>query len=114
MLVGIIASSVGYGLVIEHPLGHTEPLWVAVILGGPALFIVGRAGFERVVFNRVSRDRVIGLLVLVALAPVMPFVTPLAVATAGMAVLAGIAIVDAASGRGRPADVASARAGGPS
>jgi low temperature requirement protein LtrA len=114
MVVGVIANSAGYGLVIEHPLGHTEPVWVAVILGGPALFIVGRAGFERVVFNRVSRDRVIGLLVLVALAPVMPFVVPLAVASTAMAVLAGIAIADAASGRGRPADVASARAGGPS
>jgi low temperature requirement protein LtrA len=114
MILGVIASSTGYGLVIAHPLGHTQPVWVAVILGGPALFIVGRANFERVVFNRVSRDRVVGLLVLVALAPVMPFLAPLAVATTAMAVLAGIVIADAASGRSRPATVASARAGGPS
>jgi hypothetical protein len=55
-----------------------------------------------VVFNRVSRDRVIGLLALVALAPVMLFVPPLAVATTAMAILMGIAIADAASGRSRP------------
>jgi low temperature requirement protein LtrA len=114
MLVGVIVSSAGFGLVNGHPLGHTEPVWVGSILGGPALFIVGRASFERVVFNRVSRDRIIGLLVLVALAPVMSFLTPLAVATTAMAVLIGIVIADTARGRGRPADVASARAGGPS
>jgi low temperature requirement protein LtrA len=114
MLVGVIANSAGYGLVIEHPVGHTEPVWVAAILGGPALFIVGRAAFERVVFNRVSRDRVIGLLVLVAVAPVMPFVTPLAVATTAVAVLAGIVIADAARVRGRPSNLQSVRAGGPS
>jgi low temperature requirement protein LtrA len=114
MVVGILAISVGYGLVIEHPQGRTQPVWVTVILGGPALFITGRASFERVVFNRVSRDRVIGLLALVVLAPVMLFVPPLAVATTAMAVLTGIAIADAASGRSRPSDLASARAGGPS
>src|SRR5258706_16312598 len=43
---------------------------------------------------RISWDRVIGLLVLVALAPVMRVVPPLAVATTAMAVLLGIAIVD--------------------
>lgn len=114
MVVGILAISAGNGLVIEHPAGPTDPVWVTVIFGGPALFIVGRANFERVVFNRVSRDRTIGLLVLVVLAPAMPFVPPLAVATTALAVLAGIAIADAANGRSRPSDLASARAGGPS
>ena len=60
MVAGIVATAVGDELVIAHPLGHTQPAWVAVILGGPALFLAGRARFEYAVFGRVSRDRPIG------------------------------------------------------
>jgi low temperature requirement protein LtrA len=114
MVVGILAISAGYGLVIEHPLGRTDPAWLTFILGGPALFIVGRARFEHAVFARVSWDRVIGLLLLVALAPVMLLVPPLAVATTTMAVLLGIAIADAALRRRHPSVLPSPQAGGPS
>lgn len=102
MVVGVLAISAGYELVIQHPFGRIDPVWLTVMLGGPALFIAGRARFEHAVFARVSWDRRIGLLVLVALAPVMRFVPPLAVATTTMAVLLGIAIVDAARTRGLP------------
>jgi low temperature requirement protein LtrA len=111
MVVGILAISAGYGLVIEHPLGRTNWVWLMFILGGPALFIVGRAGFEQAVFARISRGRAIGLLVLVALAPVMRFVPPLAVAATAMAVLLGIAVTDAARSRRHPSDLPSPLAG---
>jgi low temperature requirement protein LtrA len=114
MVVGILVISAGYGLVIEHPLGRTNAVWVTVILGGPVLFIVGRGGFERAVFARGSRDRVIGLLVLVALAPVMRFVPPLAVATTAMAVLLGIAVADEVRSRRHPSGLPSTQAGGAS
>ena len=91
-------------LVIAHPLGHTPPAWIAVILGGPALFLAGRALFEYVVFARVSRDRPIGLLILAALTLAMLLVPPLIVALAATAVLAGIAVCDAARARGRPSE----------
>jgi low temperature requirement protein LtrA len=113
MVVGILAISAGYGLVIEHPVGRTDPVWLIFIFGGPALFIVGRGGFEQAVFARVSRDLGIGLLVLVALAPVVRFVPPLAVATTAMAVLLGIAIAGAARAKRHPDEVPSTRAGGP-
>ncbi|WP_319462766.1 low temperature requirement protein A [Micromonospora sp. RTP1Z1] len=102
MMAGIVATAVGDELVIAHPLGHTRPAWVAVILGGPALFLVGRSFFEYAVFSRVSRDRVIGLLVLVALTPPMLLVPPLLAAIAAIAVLGGVAIADEARARGRP------------
>jgi low temperature requirement protein LtrA len=114
MVVGIIAIAAGYGLVIDHPLGHTDPAWLTVILGGPALFIVGRASLQRTVFGHISRDRFIGLLVLAALAPVMLFLPPLAAASAAMAVLAGMAIADAARDRQHPAVPPSPHAAGPS
>ncbi|MBM0239105.1 low temperature requirement protein A [Micromonospora sp. ATA32] len=102
MVAGIVVTAVGDELVIEHPLGHTQPAWIAVIFGGPALFLAGRAGFEYAIFARVSRDRLIGVLVLAALTPAMLLVPPLLAALAATAVLAGIAIADAARTRGRP------------
>jgi low temperature requirement protein LtrA len=102
MVAGVVAIAVGYELVITHPFGHTDTAWIAVILGGPALFLVGRAIFEHAVFARVSRSRLIGLVVLTAIAPAMVLVPPLVVAVAAALVLVGIAVTDAARARGRP------------
>jgi low temperature requirement protein LtrA len=102
MVTGIVAIAVGYELVIEHPSGHLDPAWIAVILGGPALFLAGRATFEHAVFARVSRSRLIGLIVLVAMAPAMVLVPPLPVAVTAALVLAGVAISDVARTRGHP------------
>ena len=96
MVVGIMAISAGIELVIEQPVGRTKPEWLTYILGGPALFIIGRAAFEQAVFAHISWHRVIGLVVLIAPAPVMVFVPPLAVAATAATVLAGIAIADVA------------------
>ncbi|MGN9803591.1 low temperature requirement protein A [Micromonospora sp. L32] len=102
MVAGIVASAVGYELVIAHPGGHTDPAWLTVIIGGPALFVVGRARFEYEVFGRVSRSRLLGLVVLVAMVPLMTRLPPLAVAAATSTVVAGIALADALRARGRP------------
>ncbi|MEU4477997.1 low temperature requirement protein A [Micromonospora sp. NPDC023966] len=102
MVAGVVVTAVGAKLVIAHPSGHTQPAWTAVILGGPALFLAGRARFEYAVFTRVSRDRPIGLLVLACLTPVMLLMPPLMAALSATAVLAGIAFSDAARARGRP------------
>jgi low temperature requirement protein LtrA len=102
MVAGVVVTAVGAELVIAHPSGHTEPASIAVILGGPALFLAGRARFEYAVFARVSPDRPIGLLALAALTPVMLLVSSLLVALAAAAVLAGIAIADAIRARGHP------------
>ncbi|MFR9779571.1 low temperature requirement protein A [Micromonospora sp. MS34] len=69
MVAGIIVTAVGVELVIAHPFGHTKPAWIAVIVDGSSLFVAGRALFEYQAFGRVSRDRLIGLLVLAALTP---------------------------------------------
>ncbi|WBB55651.1 low temperature requirement protein A [Verrucosispora sp. WMMD573] len=102
MVAGIVFTAVGVELVITHPLGHSEPAWVAVMLGGPALFLAGRAVFEYTVFARVSRSRLTGLLALAAVTPVMLHVPPLLSSVAATAVLAGVAISDAARARGHP------------
>ncbi|WP_422734221.1 low temperature requirement protein A [Micromonospora sp. WMMD558] len=102
MVAGVVVTTVGQVLVIEHPLGPTTPAWSVAIFGGPALFLAGRAGFEYTVFARVSWTRPIGILVLAALTPVMLVGSPLPAAIAVTAVLAGIAAADAARARGRP------------
>ncbi|WP_213450673.1 low temperature requirement protein A [Rhizomonospora bruguierae] len=102
MVLGIIITAVGYELVIPRPLGHIEDAWIVVILGGPALFIAGRARFEYVVFARVSRPRVIGILLLALAAPLMVFMPPVLVALTAAVILAGIAATDAARARKKP------------
>ncbi|GAA4574377.1 low temperature requirement protein A [Micromonospora coerulea] len=104
MVAGIVVTAVGQELVIAHPLAHSRSAWTAVILGGPALFLTGRAIFEYATFARVSRDRPIGLLLLAAAAPVMLHLPPLLAATAATAVLAGIAIADASRARRHPSE----------
>jgi low temperature requirement protein LtrA len=112
MVAGIVVTAVGQELIIAHPSGHTRPAWTAAILGGPALFLAGRAIFEYAVFDRVSLDRPIGLLVLAAVAPVTLHLPPLLAATAATAVLAGVAIADAGRARVHPHEPPSP-AGGP-
>lgn len=109
MVAGIVAIAVGDELVIEHPTAHPQPAWIAVILGGPALFLTGRAIFEHTVFARVSRSRVIGLIVLAAAAPAMILGTPLITATTAALTLAAVAASDAARARGHPAQQPSPR-----
>ncbi|MFG1953718.1 low temperature requirement protein A [Micromonospora sp. NPDC048830] len=107
MTLGIIVTAVGYELVIRRPLGHTGDAWIVIIFGGPALFIAGRAHFEYVVFARVSRPRLIGILILALAAPPMALLLPLVVSLTAALVLAGIATADAARARGRPLEAPS-------
>ena len=111
MVVAIVTTAAGSQVLIDYPQRHPAPAWIAVILGGPALFIVGRGALERAEFASNPRDRMIGLLVLIGLGPVMLLVPTLAAASTATAVLAGIVIADAVHGRRRPADVPSRQSG---
>jgi low temperature requirement protein LtrA len=105
MVIGIVAISAGFELVIRHPLGHTDAAWAAVILGGPALYLVGRGLFEYGLFGRVSRSRLIGAVALVAWAVVAVHTPPLTVAVAAVVVLLGVSIADAVRTRARPPEM---------
>ncbi|MEV4385782.1 low temperature requirement protein A [Micromonospora sp. NPDC049580] len=107
MVSGILVTSAGSELVLLDPSGHAKPAWVGAILGGPALYLAGRSLFEYVAFARVSLPRPIGILALVALAPLMVRLPPLRVAAAAAAVLLGVAVADAIRAHGRPLEQAS-------
>ncbi|WP_262285971.1 low temperature requirement protein A [Micromonospora sp. MA102] len=115
MVIGVVSTAIGYELVNEHPTGHNQVGWLAMILGGPAFFLLGRARFEYEVFGRVSPSRWVAVLVLVALMPVLkPAVsltaavaTPLVAAFAAPLVLLGVAIADARRAWGHPPEEAA-------
>ncbi|NES13044.1 MULTISPECIES: low temperature requirement protein A [Micromonospora] len=102
LVAGVVTSAAGFDLVLLHPIGHTPPAWLAVILGGPAMFLAGRAAFEYEVFSRVSLSRPGGLLALLTIAPAGLFLAPIYTALGAMLVLAGVAIADHLRSRGRP------------
>lgn len=57
---GIIVSAVADELSLAHPLGHAGPGALAVSLGGPALYLVGLAAFERATVGRFTRAPLAG------------------------------------------------------
>ncbi|WP_406045824.1 low temperature requirement protein A [Micromonospora sp. NBC_00898] len=101
MISGVVLSGAGFELYIINPTGRPEPNWLVAILGGPALFLVGRAPFELQVFGRISPSRLIGLLALGLLIPAVWHAPPLVAGAAATAVLVGIVVADAWRARGR-------------
>ena len=78
MVAGIVGAAVTSHLVVGRPLGETPPSWAAVILGGPALYLVGRGVLDFTVFGRISRSRLAGLVLLAGVAPATPLLPPVA------------------------------------
>jgi low temperature requirement protein LtrA len=92
MVAGIVLNTAGSRLVIVDPLRATHPAQVLVILGGPAVFLLGRGLLDYATFSHISWTRPSGV---IALAAVVPAALQLPIlATAGLAavVLAGVAI----------------------
>jgi low temperature requirement protein LtrA len=94
LVAAVIAISVSYKFVISDPLGRIPLAWIVLIVGGPALFLTGRAFLEYAVFSRLSWDRPIGILGLAFISPAMILVPPLGAAISAALVLAGVALLD--------------------
>ena len=99
MVAGIIVAAVGDELTIAHPGGVTSPATVAVVLGGPALFLAGHALFKWAVFARISVPRLVAIVVLAALVPLSQLIPPLALAAAATFVVALVAVWDTRTNR---------------
>ncbi|MDG4797249.1 low temperature requirement protein A [Micromonospora sp. WMMD1082] len=107
MVSGVVTTAAGFKLVLQELPARTPPAWAAIILGGPALFLIGRAFFEREVFSRVSPSRPGGVLTLLIAAPAVLFLPPLSASVAAMLVLAGVALSDFRRSHGRPPEAPS-------
>ncbi|SIQ74833.1 low temperature requirement protein A [Micromonospora avicenniae] len=79
MVGGVLLTSTGLSLVIAEPLGSTPAAWTAVVLGGPALFLVGSCLFDAVLTGRLLWSRALGVVALGALAPALALLPPLGV-----------------------------------
>ncbi|WBB68019.1 low temperature requirement protein A [Micromonospora sp. WMMD812] len=99
MVAGIAGMAVTSHLVVVRPFGPTPPSWAAVILGGPALFLIGRGVLDYTVFARISRSRLVGLALLAAVAPVATRLPPVGVALLAVIVLLLIAAANLVSTR---------------
>ena len=69
MVIGVVATAIGYELVNEHPTGHNEVGWLAMILGGPALFLAGESLFIRRMTGTTNVTRLAAAGLLISLAP---------------------------------------------
>ncbi|GGR77739.1 membrane protein [Micromonospora fulviviridis] len=97
MVAGIGGMAVTSHLVVMRPFGETPPSWAAVILGGPALFLVGRGVLDYTVFGRISRSRLAGLVLLAGAAAAAGLLPPVVVALLAMSILALVAAANLVS-----------------
>ncbi|MDG4792356.1 low temperature requirement protein A [Micromonospora sp. WMMD1082] len=111
MVLGVLFTGVGYELVITEPFGRVEPSWLLFVVGGPVLFLLGRSRFEYEIFDRVSRTRVLAVLVLAGAAPLLLLGPPMLALCVVAAVLAGLAAVDLKRSYGRPPEMSASPLG---
>lgn len=113
MVAGIIVAAVGDELTISHPLEHAHPGVVATVLGGPALFLAGHALFKRAVFGAISASRLAAVGALAVIAVLGRDWPPLALTTAAVAIVTGVAWWDARKVHGRQLAPQAGRAAAP-
>jgi low temperature requirement protein LtrA len=110
-IAGIILGAVADDLLLSHPLDPTGPAGIAVILGGPALYLLGNLLFKRATASRLALSHLVGLALLAALSLVAAALPPLLLGAASTSVLVVVAAwetwslqsVGSAPGGDRPA-----------
>ncbi len=69
LVAGVIVTAVGNDLSIDHPGHHVDLAGMAVIYGGPAIYLIGNAVYKRLIYGRFPTSHVLGILALVIAAP---------------------------------------------
>lgn len=108
MVAGVLAVSTSVSLVADRPFGAAPAAWVAAIVGGPVLFLLGSLLFDAVLTGRILWPRALGIVVLCAIAPAMALLPPLAVLIVANLVLLLILVWETLPAHARPARVAVA------
>jgi low temperature requirement protein LtrA len=94
IVAGIIVTAAADEVVLAEPdqRGHASTTWL--VLGGVALFLLGHALFKLVVWAAWPWTRLGGLLAVMALIPLAPHVSAIALGVATLIVLVCVAIGD--------------------
>ena len=109
IVAGIIVAAVGDELVLHHPGGHTETKTAIVLLGGPALYLLGNMLFKWLSAPYAPLSHLVGLGLLALLILAVPIVTPLLLSAATTAILILVATWESISLRQSPDGKAAVR-----
>jgi low temperature requirement protein LtrA len=102
IVAGIVVCAVADEITIKHPVGHMELSAAATLLGGPALYLAGNILFKRASARHYPLSHLVGLGLLLLLAPVAMFLTPIALGAATTVVLVLVAVWETRSFAHRP------------
>jgi low temperature requirement protein LtrA len=102
IVAGIIVAAVGDDLALHHPGGHNETGTIAVLIGGPALYLLGNMLFKRLSAPNLPLSHLVGLGLLALLIPVATAITPLLLSSATTVVLIVVAAWESISQRHSP------------
>ena len=91
IIAGIIATAAGAELLIAHPHDPQHGVGLALLLGGPALFLLGQSLFQWRTTGSASGKRLATAAVIVGLAPLATHVSALVVAAIVTVLLAAAA-----------------------
>jgi low temperature requirement protein LtrA len=94
IVVGIIAIAVGNELALVDPSADPSASAVALIFGGPAIFLLAQLAFIREATGTISKARIVACVALVVLALLIAPLSLLAAVIAASLALAAIAILD--------------------
>ena len=100
IVAGIIVAAVGDDLALHHPGSHNDIRTAAVLIGGPALYLLGNMLFKRLSAPYMPLSHMVGLAMLGLLIPAIPITTPLLLSSATTAVLIVVAAWESISLRG--------------
>jgi len=103
MVAGIIVTAAADEKILSGPGRPATTAAAWMILGGPALFLLGHAAFKFVVWRSVSWPRVAGIAGLALLALASKAIPDLALAACAAGVVAAVAVTDRLPWRPRPA-----------
>ena len=91
IVAGIIATAVGQDLLIAHPHDEVHAASLAMVLGGPALFLLGESLFRRRITGTWNRERLAALGLLLLLVPLAVHVSVLLLSAIATGVLVALA-----------------------
>jgi low temperature requirement protein LtrA len=92
IIAGIVVCAVADEITIAHPDGHVDLAHALVILGGPALYLIGNTFFKRASAKYYPLSHLVGLILLAILAPFALLCTPLVMGAATTVVLIVVAV----------------------
>jgi low temperature requirement protein LtrA len=94
MIAGVIVAAAADEVMLAHPLDPATVETAALILGGPALYLVGNALFKWTLWEYVPWSRLVAIAALAALVPVAAVSSALVLGVCATAVVVALAVRD--------------------